>query len=181
MGSIIITDSYSHLFGEEVLRQIQTALYKEITDILRATEVVRTKISEEKGRRFGQLIFSGKDFNAPLKSELEDNGWRARRVVYPGQTAYSFEVDFCKERVGLEIQFGKYFAVQKDLYNLLYLFGLEEERRIDVGVIVIPSDKLHANMPTGVGKFSSIITAIASHPRNDPPFPALILGIDVAE
>lgn len=71
--------------------------------------------------------------------------------------------------------------MQKDLYNLLYLFGLDEERRIDVGIIVIPSDDLHFKMPSGVGKFSSIITAIRSHDRNDPPFPALIFGIDVAE
>ena len=180
MGAIVITDSYSHMFGEEILRQKHDALYKEILHILVTTPVSRTKISEEKGR-YGELIFSGPDFNEPLKQALHQKGWRARRVVYPGQTEYSFEVDFCKGRVGLEIQFGKYFAVQKDLYNLLYLFGLDEERRIDVGIIVIPSDQLHAKMPSGVGKFGSIITAIRSHPRNDPPCPAVILGIDVAE
>lgn len=180
MGSISVVDSYSHMFGEDILRQQHDELYREILEILRTTPVTRTKISDE-ARRQGQLIFSGPDFNDPLKQALHQKGWRARRVVYPGQTEYSFEVDFCKGRVGLEIQFGKYFAVQKDLYNLLYLFGLDEERRIDVGIIVIPSDQLHAKMPSGVGKFGSIITAIRSHPRNDPPFPALILGIDVVE
>jgi len=180
MGSIMVIDRYSHMFGEEILRQVYPRELAEVEAVLAKTPVQRTKICKEKRRR-GELIFSGKDFNQPLEAGLKSHGWRKRRVVYPGQTEYSFEVDFCKGKVGLEIQFGKYFAVQKDLYNLLYLFGLEEERRIDAGIIVIPWDTLQPKMPSGVGKFGSIVTAIRSHDRNDPPFPALILGIDVAE
>ncbi len=180
MGTIVIVNRYSHMFGEEILQHKYRELHDEVGEILLTTPVHRTKNSEEE-RRYGELIFSGKDFNDPLKEALHQQGWRPRRVVYPGQTDYSFEVDFCKGKVGLEIQFGKYFAVQKDLYNLLYLFGLGEEQRIDAGIIVIPSDALHPRMPSGVGKFSSIITAIRSHSRNDPPFPALIVGVDVAE
>ena len=71
--------------------------------------------------------------------------------------------------------------MQKDLYNLLYLFGLDEQQRIDVGIIVIPSDDLHYKMASGVGKFSSIITAIRSHARNDPAVPIWLLAIDAEE
>lgn len=177
MGQFLVVDQYSHMFGSEVLLSRHKSLFQEILDVLANSNARRTKISEEQGRE-GQLIFSGQELNGRLKQALESQGWRNRRVVYPGQTDYSFTVDFCKGRVGLEIQFGKYFAVQKDLYNLLYLFGLDE---IDVGVIIIPSDRLHREMPSGVGKFSSIITAIKSHPRNDPAFPAVLLGIDIEE
>ncbi len=180
MGSIFISDRYSHMFGQEILERVYPEELREVESILTTTEVTRTKICREE-KRFGELIFSGKDFNAPLAAGLGAEGWKKRRVIYPGQTDYWFEVDFCKGKVGLEIQFGKYFAVQKDLYNLLYLFGLDEEKRIDVGIIVIPSDNLQPNMPLGVGKFGSVVTAIRSHSRNDPPFPALLLGIEVAE
>lgn len=112
MGSLVIVDSYSHMFGEEVLLQKHKDHYDEVKEILLTTPVHRTKVSEEE-RRYGQLIFSGKDFNEPLKRALHDRGWWPRRVVYPGQTDYSFEVDFCKSKVGLEIQFGKYFACRR--------------------------------------------------------------------
>jgi hypothetical protein len=180
VGKLVVVDSCSHMFGEEVLIYRHKNIHEEILEVLDRTPVVRSLVSQE-SRRYGELLFSGKDFNGPLEEAFRSRGWLPRTLVYPGQTDYSFTVDFCKEKVGLEIQFGKYFAVQKDLYNLLYLFGLEEQERIDVGVIVIPSDALHSKMASGVGKFSSIITAIRSHARNDPAVPIWILGIDVAE
>lgn len=175
MGQLLIVHEYSHMFGKEILLSLHRPLFDEIVAVLANADVQRTKLSEEKGRE-GELVFSGEEINKQMKGALLERGWHHRRVVYPGQRDYSFTVDFCKGRVGLEVQFGKYFAVQKDLYNLLYLFGLDE---MDVGVVIIPSDGLHPEMPSGVGKFSSIITAIRSHPRNDPAFPALIMGIGV--
>ena len=180
MPNLAIVDSYSHMLGEEVLLYRHGEIHDEFRGVLERTPVRRTLISKEK-RRYGELLFSGKDFNGPLEEAFRDKGWLPRTVVYPDQTEYSFKVYLCKEKVGLEIQFGKYFAVQKDLYNLLYLFGLDEQQRIDVGIIVIPSDDLHYKMASGVGKFSSIITAIRSHARNDPAVPIWLLAIDAEE
>src|SRR3989304_7185567 len=142
MARVVVSDEYSHLFGKEVAHTVHEALWLEILDVLGAIDFERTYKTREK-RRAGTLVYSGDTFNKQAKNLLKQRGWKPRRIVYPGQSDYSFEVGFIKGRVGLGIQFGKYFAVQQDLYNLLYLFAHNE---IDVGVIVIPSDRLQPEM-----------------------------------
>lgn len=181
MAKILILDSYSHMFGAEVLEFKYPALRSEILAVLANTEVPRaTKPSKEK-TRVGELVYSGEDLNEPLARALRQLGWQQRRVYWPDQRRYFIDVDFVKERVGLEVQFGKYSFVLHDFYKFQYLFGLSDERQIDVGVEIVPSSNFQRRMYSGPAGFDSVVTAIRSHARNEPPIPLWIMGIDVAD
>ncbi len=181
MPRLIVVDSYSHMFGEGVLDALYPSAKAEIRDILTTTSIpMPSKVSDEKTKR-GKLVWSGKDFNEPLAREFRKQGWETRRFFYPGQAQYYIDVDFCKDRVSVEVQFGKYAFVQHDLAKFRYLFELaDEEKRIDVGVEVIPCANLQRQMYTGPANFESIVASMKAHVRNDPAVPLWIMAIDVA-
>jgi hypothetical protein len=180
MPRIRIVDGYSHMFAEAVLQLHHPALQAEVVRVLTGTPIsAPTKQSREKTKQ-GRIVWSGKDFNRPLAREFRDLGWRKTKLHYPGQSRYFIDVDFCKERVALEIQFGKYSFVQHD-FAFRYLFeATDEGAAIDVGIEVVPSAALQRLMYTGPANFESVIASLRAHARNDPAVPIWILAIDVA-
>jgi len=180
MFRLKITDSYSHLFGEQILKYEYAEIYNEIKKILTKTIIKPTKISKEQGRE-GLLLFSGPDFNVPIGEILSQKGWLKRKVYYPNQHRFFIDVDYCKKRVGCELQFGKYAFVQHDIYKFLYLFSAGKTDAIDVGIEVIPSATLARKMYSGVAVFDSVITAVKGHARNEPAMPIWFVGIDIEQ
>ncbi len=180
MPYLQIVDSYSHMFGEAILDQLHPALKREVVDVITKTKIPQaTKRSKEK-TRYGQIVWSGKDFNGPLSAALKDLLWEKRKVIYPGQTSYYIDVDFARGQVAVEIQFGKYAFVQHDFAKFRYLFEQSEESlRIDVGIEVVPSASLQKNMYSGPGSFESVTTSLLAHARNDPAVPIWLLAIDI--
>jgi len=142
MPRLLISDEYSHLFGKEVLRHKYRTLYQEICDVLRSTDVpLKTKASREKTKR-GKLVYSGKDFNGPLTNALKAQGWRRRRINFSNRNY--IDLDLCKERVALEIQFGKYSFVPHNFAKFQYLFEAGDPTlEIDIGIEVVPSKSLY--------------------------------------
>ncbi len=125
-------------------------------------------------------MWSGKDFNNPLKAALQSQSWDKRKVHYPGQKRFYIDVDFAKGQVAVEIQFGKYAFVQHDFAKFRYLFEIDDPTlRIDVGIEVVPSASLQRKMYSGVANFDSVTTSLLAHARNDPAVPLWILAIDV--
>ncbi len=106
MPRVRIIDTYSHMFGEAVLDQLHPDLKREVLEILTTTPIPEaTKRSREKTKR-GTIVWSGKDFNIPLARKFRSMGWNQRKIFYPHQSRYFIDVDFCKDAVALEIQFG---------------------------------------------------------------------------
>ena len=180
MPQIRIVDSYSHMFGEAVLERHHPALQQEVIQTLTATPIADpTKSSREKTKQ-GKIVWSGKDFNAPLALEFRGLGWRKTKLYYPGQSRYFIDVDFCKGGVALEVQFGKYSFVQHDFAKFRYLFESSEEgTSIDVGIEVVPAAGLQRRMYTGPANFESVVASLRAHARNDPAVPIWLLAIDV--
>ena len=180
MPQLRIVDSYSHMFGEAILDRLYTKLKRELVDILTTAEIgAATKQSLEKTKQ-GKTVWSGKNFNPPLKEAFRGAGWEKRLIYYPDQSTYFIDVDFAKGKVALEVQFGKYAFVQHDFSKFRYLFEEGDERhRIDVGVEVVPSAPLQKLMYTGPANFDSVKASLLAHSRNDPPVPIWLLAIDV--
>lgn len=167
------------MFGEAVLDQLHSALKREVVDVLTTTPIgERTKPSAEKTKH-GLLVWSGKDFNVPLGSAFRDRGWTKRKVFFPEQRRYFIDVDYCKDEVAVEIQFGKYAFVQHDFSKFRYLFEATGDGRIDVGVEVVPSATLQRQMYTGPANFESVVASLRAHARNDPAVPVWLLAIEV--
>ena len=168
------------MFGESVLDNLYPNIKAEVLSILTSTPIPpASKPSEEKTKK-GQVVWSGKDFNGPLERAFRRHGWEKRRFYYPGQSRYYIDVDFCKGRASVEVQFGKYAFVQHDFAKFRYLFEeADESKSIDVGIEVIPCAALQRLMYTGPANFESVVASMTAHARNDPPVPIWVLAIDV--
>lgn len=86
------------------------------------------------------------------------------------------QTDLVKNKIALEIQFGKYFAVTYDLFvkHLSFYNG----QIIDVGIEVVPTKNMLHQMSTGVPWFEKEVHNVLRHGRTNPPVPILMLGIE---
>jgi hypothetical protein len=180
MHSLVISNSYSHMFGEAVLDRLHPKLKDEVVRVITTTPIrPASKQSREKTKP-GQTVWSGKDFNLLLATAFRKLGWERRKIFFPEQSRYFIDVDFAKDRVALEMQFGKYAFVQHDFSKFRYLFEERDpSRRIDVGIEVVPSAALQRQMYTGPASFDSVVASLLAHARNDPAVPIWVIAIEV--
>jgi hypothetical protein len=90
---------------------------------------------------------------------------------------YSYnQTDFVKEKIAVEVQFGKYAFVAFDLFvkhMLFYSGGV-----INLGIEILPTKKMQSDMSSGVAYFEGEVYNVMRQGRNSPPVPLLILGIE---
>ena len=85
------------------------------------------------------------------------------------------QTDFVKDRVAVEVQFGKYSFVAYDLFVKHLAFYIGD--RIDVGVEILPMKSLQAQMSSGVGYYEGELYNIVRQGRGVPAVPLIIIGI----
>lgn len=200
-----IAETYSHLNGLEFLLVHKPVLWQEIQSVIANVDANRclTKVSKEKTMK-GKLLYSPIDLNAFFRDLLRQKSWQESRVGYwvtrkeklirktltmPAEeqkreieTAgempiFSYnQTDFIKDRVALEVQFGKYAFVAFDLFvkhMLFYSGGV-----INLGIEILPTKKMQAQMSSGVAYYEGEVYNVMRQGRNSPPVPLLILGIE---
>lgn len=173
-----ITKRYSHLLDE-----IKTGIAN-----IDASEA-RTKISAEK-TMLGRTLYSPVQLNEAFKNELFPKGWKNLKVDCEYPTTYYLEdyeirsslkgafrdMDFVKDRLGCEVQFGKYsFMVYNVCAKMTIFRNLDI---IDCGVEIVPVKALALEMSTGVSYFEQFVWDLESRGTADIDIPVLILGID---
>ena len=200
-----ITETYSHLNGLEFLLVHKPALWQEIQSVISEVDATQclTKVSKEK-RMVGRLLYSPIDLNVEFKRLLRDKSWNESRVNYwvtsseklirrtlsmtaekqkqeieaAGETPiFSYnQTDFVKDRVAIEVQFGKYAFVAYDLFVKHLAFYVGD--RIDVGVEILPMKTLQANMSSGIAYFEGEFYNIIRQGRGVPAVPLVLIGIE---
>ncbi len=201
-----IAQSYSHLNGEEYLIVHHKKLYDEFRKIIENIDanVLMTKESKEK-TMVGKMLFSPIALNRVFIERFREKGWAESRYRYYLTTErklmqeivpLSYEeqrkhliangiknplssfkqTDFVKDGVAIEVQFGKYAFVAFDLFvkHLLFYSG----GIINVGIEVLPTKKMQAQMSSGVAYYEGEVYNVSRHGRGNPPVPLLILGIE---
>ncbi|MFH1929212.1 MAG: BglII/BstYI family type II restriction endonuclease [Chloroflexota bacterium] len=200
-----IGSKYSHLNGEEWLLVHEKDSYQEILDVISSidAEECRTKVSNEKGMR-GKHLYSPVDLNKEFAKRLSDLGWESTRYSYyvsrsheqaeammhmslEEQKRYLLEhgetpifshkqTDHVKNRIAVEVQFGKYAFVAYDIFvkHLLFYAG----RTINVGVEILPMKSLQSEMSSGIAYYEGEVYNVLRHGRTNPPVPLLIIGIE---
>ena len=85
------------------------------------------------------------------------------------------EIDFLKDRVAVEVQFGKYFSIAWDIFvrHLSYY----NREVIDVGVEILLMKSMQVNMSSGPGYFGMAMGALGRHGRGTTPMPLIVIGI----
>jgi len=201
-----IAQKYSHLNGEEYLIVHHNNLYKEIKQVIASVdaEQFRTKISKEK-RKIGNSLLSPIDLNEAFNTEFNKRKWVESRYNYyitlnrelmeksvlmsakeqkefliangEKEPIYSYnQTDFVKDKIAVEVQFGKYAFVAFDLFvkhMLFYSGGV-----INLGIEILPTKKMQLQMSSGVAYYEGEVYNVMRQGRNSPPVPLLILGIE---
>jgi hypothetical protein len=201
-----IAQKYSHLNGEEYLIVHHQNLYLEIKEVIANinAEDYRTKISKEK-RKIGNRLLSPIDLNNAFDKEFSEKNWSEKRYNYyitldrelmeqsvsmtakdqkeffisngENEPIYSYnQTDFVKEKIAIEVQFGKYAFVAFDIFvkhMLFYSGGV-----INLGIEILPTKKMQSQMSSGVAYYEGEVYNVMRQGRNSPPVPLLILGIE---
>ncbi|GIW82560.1 MAG: hypothetical protein KatS3mg105_4367 [Gemmatales bacterium] len=200
-----IAETYSHLNEREYLLVHKRNLWDEIQEVVAAVDAskCRLKVSKEKTKQ-GELLFSPISMNAAFKRLFRQRSWKENRVSYwvtrseklnrktltlppeqqkreiiaCGATAiYSYnQTDFIKERVAVEVQFGKYSFVAYDLFVKHLAFYVGDH--IDVGVEILPMKSLQSQMSSGVPYYESELYNVVRQGRGVPAVPLVLLGIE---
>ena len=89
---------------------------------------------------------------------------------------YSYnQTDFVKERVALEVQFGKYSFVAYDLFVKHLAFYIGDH--IDVGIEILPMKSLQSHMSSGVAYYEGEFYNVVRQGRGVPAVPLVMIGI----
>ncbi len=199
-----IVETYSHLNGYEYLKVHKPALWDELCDAIADVnaEDCKTKVSKE-ARKKGEILYAPKKMNDALKINLEQKGWSGERsahwvtgdaklirrtlqlleseqkaeIIAAGAEAfYSYnQTDFVKDRVAIEVQFGKYAFVAYDLFVKHMAFYVGD--KIDVGIEVLPMKSLQSQMSSGPSYYEGQLYNLIREGRGVPAVPLVIVGI----
>ena len=199
-----IAASYSHLNGEEYLIVHHPKLRDEVVEVIESVdaEAHRTKVSKERGQH-GRMLFSPPHMNKTFDSGLSELGWKERRSSFwvtsdekllrgvQGLTAAEqrerieaagFEpiqsynqTDFVKDRVAVEVQFGKYAFVAHDLFVKHLSFYVSDI--IDVGIEILPMKVMEREMSSGVPYYERDLLNVLRQGRGVPAVPLWIIGV----
>jgi hypothetical protein len=165
-------------------------------------EACKTKVSKE-ARMVGEIKYSPKDMNKKFSEQLNLLGWKESRVSYwvthdtkiirstisktsaeqkieieksGAEPIFSYnQTDFIKEKVAIEVQFGKYSFVAYDLFVKHLAFYVQDQ--IDVGIEILPMKSLQTEMSSGPGYYEGELYNVIRNGRGVPSVPLVIVGV----
>ena len=199
-----IVEYYSHLNGLEYLMVHKPELWEEIQQVIANVDasLFKTKVSKEKTMK-GKILYAPIEINKAMDAEFQSRGWSESRTSYwvtkdanlirktmtmdakeqkaeieaDGQTPiFSYnQTDFVKDRVAVEVQFGKYSFVAFDLFVKHMAFFVGD--LIDLGIEILPMKELQAEMSSGPGYYEGELYNLIRQGRGSPAVPLVVIGI----
>ncbi len=172
---------------------IESHFGEQLGEVLKIIESVDaaehlTKTSREKTMQ-GRLLYQPRSLNSAFQLLFRQSGWQSHRVFceystdeyepdyVPQSTTHGAyrEMDFVKNRVGVEVQFGKYAFMVYNVCAKMTIFN--RLGVIAVGIEIVPMKDFAANMSTGVSYFEQFVWDLKQRGEADIDIPVLILGI----
>lgn len=199
-----IVQYYSHLNGFEFLHYHKPRVWQELESIVAGVdaEKCRTKASAE-SRKEGRMLYSPVDMNKEFAALFKRAGWSEKRVtnwlaedtsllrqtmlLTPDEQKAKIEslgleplmtynqTDFVKDRVAVEIQFGKYAFVAHDLFVKHMSFFISND--IDLGIEVVPMKSMERQMSSGVPYYERDLFNLMRQGRGIPAVPIILVGV----
>ncbi len=203
-----IAYEYSHLNGLEYLMVHKPKLLDEIRAAISSINANDYVKRSKDATKVGKQLYAQKEINKAFEDILFPQGWQSVTTPYyvaddietiretikirdceeqkqaildhhstPLRT--NNQVDFVKDRVAVEVQFGKYFSVAYDLHVKHTFFYLRDD--IDVGIEILPTQAMRLKMDTGVAWFENEVANVIREGRNNPSVPIYMIGIEPEE
>ena len=199
-----IAAKYSHLNGLEYMLVHHSDLWEEVQDAIELVdaEACKTKISREKTKP-GKILYSPIEMNKRFEVYFERFGWTQRRNTFwvtdderlmrgiynqsAGEQREAIEAagrkaimsynqtDYVKDRIAVEVQFGKYAFVAHDLFVKHLSFYVADI--IDVGIEILPMKDLEQEMSSGVPYYERDLVNVIRQGRGVPAVPLILLGV----
>jgi len=151
----------------------------------------------------GDLLYAPIVMNQGMKEGFALHGWTERRTSYwvtkdaklirktmnlvPDDQKQAIiaageapilsynQTDYVKDRVAVEVQFGKYPFVAYDLFVKHMAFYVGD--LIDVGVEILPMKELQSKMSSGVGYYEGELYNLIREGRGFPAVPLILVGV----
>jgi len=187
---MIIAGIYSFNNGEDVIRSQYPAELEEVEQVVAAVDSTqcKTKTSREKTMP-GRTLYNPRALNRAFAKEFGLRGWGKYKVKcdYPADYYVSGfvpdnsskgafrEMDFVKNRVGVEVQFGKYAFMVYNVCAKMTIF--HKLGVIDAGVEIVPIKLFAEEMSTGVSYFEQFVWDLEHRGVADIDIPVLVLGV----
>ncbi len=187
---MIIAGIYSFNKGKEIIEEKHRSELGEIESIIHNIDSkrYRTKISKEKTMP-GKNLYSPKELNKAFTREFSGRNWVRHRIDCTYSSKYYTEnfrsaeksksgfreIDFVKNRLGVEVQFGKYtFMVYNVCAKMTIFHNLDV---IDAGIEIVPVKSFADEMSTGVSYFEQFVWDLETRGVSNIDIPVLVLGI----
>lgn len=189
-----IAGIYSFNSGKEAITQNHRPELDEVLQVIDGVdaEQCRTKVSKEKTMR-DRVLYSPPALNEAFKAQFTERDWLNHKVIaeyskdfyVPGYTpparsgresAPFRDMDFVKNKLGVEVQFGKYSFMVYNVCAKMTIFA--RMGVIDCGVEIVPVKGLADEMSTGVSYFEQFVWDLEHRGISDIDIPVLIVGID---
>jgi len=167
---------------------------RELDDVYEAIAAVdakkcRTKISREKTMP-GKQLNDPKALNREFKRAFQKFGWQSCKVACSYSDQYyrpgfkgrarsrgaSREMDFVKNELGVEVQFGKYAFMVYNVCAKMTIF--HNLGYIDAGVEIVAVKHFADQMSTGVSYFEQFVWDLEKRGVSNIDLPVLIIGVD---
>lgn len=185
-----IVGVYSFNGGEKAVYEKYEKELDEVKNVLAHVDAAthKTKTSKEKTMR-DKILYSPRSLNREISDGFLELGWEKKRVLcdYPTQyyrdeyqaprvTKGAFrEMDFIKNKLGVEVQFGKYSFMVYNVCAKMTIF--HNMGFIDVGIEIVPVKELAEDMSSGVSYFEQFVWDLQQRGVADIDIPVLILGV----
>lgn len=199
-----IVARHSHLNGWEHIQVHKPYLWQEIEQVIAGVDAQACKTKESKEvRSKGTMFYSPIAMNEAMERGFAVHAWAERRTSYwvtddaelieqtlklptaeqkvrieaAGKRpilSYN-QTDFVKDRVAVEVQFGKYSFVAYDLFvkHMAFYIG----NVIDVGVEILAMKELQEEMASGVGYYEGELYNLIREGRGVPAVPLVLIGV----
>jgi hypothetical protein len=165
-----IAGEYSFNNGKSVIESDYSQLLDEIRQVIDNIDAQEhlTKKSKEKTMP-GRMLYSPTSLNKAFKTGFLNFNWHSIRVkcdytkqyyvddqIIAHNTRGAFrEMDFVKDKLGIEVQFGKYSFMVYNVAAKMTIF--HNLGHIDTGVEIVPLKMFANNMSTGVSFFEQFV------------------------
>lgn len=166
----MILHKYSFRFAEEVLNS-KLSLKKEIEEVLLSPAIDLS-------------ILSRPGFNSVLEELFVSKGWTSQPAVFPEPGDPAAKMDFLKERVGIEVEFGHASFIGIDLlkFQVSSYSGIDN---IDVGVYIVTTRNFQKQMKKrfnlnweGSLSFEKVCRYLP-HFKSAIQVPIYVIGVDI--
>ena len=186
-----IVETHSHFNGLEHLLVHKPQLWQEIKDVIQEVNehASNTMVSKERSTN-GLFQYSPVEMNKSFKRRFKDKNWTESWVamssdqqkdeIEQASSSAIFDynqTNFVKDRVAIEVQFGKYSFVAYDLFVKHLAFYMSD--KIDVGIEILPMKKLQFEMSSGPSYYERDLYKVIRQGRCVPAVPLVIVGIEV--